>query len=139
MRVLQEPGAVRLPLGSEQVNGFVHPAIRGIPCCPEVLQRTQHVVVPAGRKREFEPRGVDDGSAALTPEQLPLEEVLFTRRRAAINCAEPPVARSWANRPSRTLIVVWKEERTEPFSASQFHPPSSSCSSSSRATTPSTG
>ena len=32
--------------------------------------------------------------------------------------------------------MVANDERTEPFSASQFHPPSSSCSPSRRATTP---
>jgi len=56
-------------------------------------------------------------------------------RRAATDSDEPPVARSWANNPSRTLMVVAKDERTEPFSTSQFHPPSSSCSSSRRVTT----
>ena len=35
---------------------------------------------------------------------------------------EPPVARSYAKRPSRTLIVVANDERTEPRSASQSNP-----------------
>ncbi len=37
-----------------------------------------------------------------------------------MDSAEPPVARSCASKPSRTLIVVANDERTEPFSASQF-------------------
>ena len=55
-----------------------------------------------------------------------------------MDSAEPPVARSCASSPSSTLIVVAKEERTEPYSTQQFHPPSSSCSPTRRATTPST-
>lgn len=135
MGVLQEPSAVRLLLGSEQINRFVNAPVRWVPGRPEVLQSTQHVVVPAGRKRELQPCEVDDGAGALTPEQLPFEKVLLTPAasrdgvRRAAGCA-------LANSPSRTLIVVWKEERTEPSSTSQFHPPSSSCSPSSRATTP---
>ena len=78
MRVLQQPRAVGLLLGSEQINRFVHARVRRIPGRPEVLQGTQHVVVPAGRKRELQPGGVDDFAGALTPEQLPFEEVLLT-------------------------------------------------------------
>ena len=94
--------------------------------------------MPAGRKRELQPGWVDDFAGALTSDQLSFEEVSSPRRRAAMDAAEPPLTRSCANSPSRTLIVVANDERTEPFSASQFHPPSSSCSPSRRATTPST-
>src|SRR5437773_7383494 len=120
MGVLQRPCAVRLPLGSEQINRFVHAQVRRIPSRSEVLKSTQHVVVPAGGEREFQPGRVDHGAAALTPEQLPFEEVLLTPAasrdgfRRAASCALV------ANSPSRTLIVVWKDERTEPFSTSQF-------------------
>src|SRR6185503_12340783 len=37
-----------------------------------------------------------------------------------------------------TLMVVWNEPRVDPFSCSQFHPPSSICSPSSRSTSPRT-
>src|SRR5256885_14503117 len=49
--------------------------------------------MPAGGNREFQPGRVDDGAAALTPEQLPLEEVLLTPAasrdgfRRAASCA----------------------------------------------------
>ena len=36
--VLQQPPAIGLPLGSEQINSFVEPPIRGISGDPEVLQ-----------------------------------------------------------------------------------------------------
>ena len=47
---------------------------------------------------------------------------------------DPPVARSNSSRPSSTLIVVSNEDRTDPFSASQFQPPSSSRSPRIRST-----
>ena len=78
MRVLQQPGAIGLLLGSEQIDRFVHPRVRRIPGRAEVFEGTQHVVVPAGRKRELQPGRVDDFAGALTPEQLSFEEVLLT-------------------------------------------------------------
>src|SRR5215510_6553705 len=53
MGVLQQPRAIGLLLGSEQINRFVHPRVRHIPDRAEVFEGTQHVVVPAGRKREL--------------------------------------------------------------------------------------
>src|ERR1700693_3887688 len=75
MSVLQKPRAVRLLLGSEQINRLVDARIRRMPSRPEVLQPTQYVVMPAGRKRELQPCGVDDGASAHAPEQLSFEEV----------------------------------------------------------------
>ena len=45
-------------------------------------------------------------------------------RRAVRTSAGAPAARSNLSRPSSTLIVVSAEDRTDPFSASQFQPPS---------------
>src|SRR5579863_9503658 len=78
MRVLQKPGAVRLPLGPEQIDRFAHARVRWISSRPEVLESAEHIVVPARRKGEFQPCRVDDGAGALTAEQLPFEEVLLT-------------------------------------------------------------
>ena len=78
MGVLKQPRAVSLLLGSEQIDGFVHARVRRIPSRPEVLQTTQHIVVPAGRKRELKKRWVNDGADALPPKQLPFEEILLT-------------------------------------------------------------
>ena len=71
---------------------------------------------------------VDDLAGALPPEQLPFQQVLLAAASHRGRSAEPPVARSCASSPSRTQIVLWNDERTDPCSASQFHPPSSSCS-----------
>jgi hypothetical protein len=78
MRVLQQPGAIGLLLGSEQIDRFVYPRVRHIPDRAEVFEGTQHVVVPAGRKRELQPGQVDDFAGALTSDQLSFEEVLLT-------------------------------------------------------------
>src|SRR5439155_1449798 len=50
------------------------------------------------------------------------------RSSAAVTSAEPPVARPYSRRPSRTSIVVWNDPRLEPFYCSQFQPPSAICS-----------
>ena len=78
MCVLQQPRAIGLLLGAEQLDRFVDPLVRRIAGFSEVLQATQHVVVPAGRKRELQPGRVDDFAGALAPEQLPFEEICLT-------------------------------------------------------------
>ena len=78
MGVLEKQGAVRLLLGSEQIDRFVHPRVPQIPGRAEVFEGTQHVVVPAGRKRELQPGRIDDFAGALTANQLSFEEILLT-------------------------------------------------------------
>src|SRR6266542_5935656 len=78
MGVLQQPGAIGLLLGSEQIDRFVYPRVRHIADRAEVVEGTQHVVVPVGRKRELQPGWVDDVAGALTSDQLSFEEVLLT-------------------------------------------------------------
>src|SRR5262249_58599180 len=53
------------------------------------------------------------------------------RRLAAAIAGADPVARSYSSSPSSTQIVVWYDD-TALFGASQFHPPSASCSESKR-------
>jgi hypothetical protein len=100
---------------------------------------TQHVIVPAGRKRELQPGSVNDVAGALPSNQLSFEQVLFTPAPSRDGCHRTTGCALCANSPSRALIVVANDERTEPFSTSQFHPPSSSCSPRRRASTPSAG
>jgi hypothetical protein len=49
------------------------------------------------------------------------------RRLAAAISSADPTARSYSSSPSSTQIVAWNDERAL-FGASQFQPPSSSCS-----------
>jgi hypothetical protein len=58
------------------------------------------------------------------------------RAAAAVTFGVPPPARSCSSRASRTQIVVLNDDRVEPLAASQFQPPSGSCSASSRSTMP---
>src|SRR5262249_45370461 len=60
MRVLQQPGAIRLLLGSEPIDRFAHPRVRHVTDRAKVFKGAQHVVVPADRKRELQPGWVDD-------------------------------------------------------------------------------
>src|SRR4029453_2297963 len=55
-----------------------HPRVRHISDRAEVVEGTQQVVVPAGRKREVQPGWVDDFARALPAEQPWFEEVLLT-------------------------------------------------------------
>src|SRR5262245_18980818 len=93
MRVLQKPGTLRLLLRSELVDRFLHPPVHRGPYGAEVFERSQHVIVPAGWKREPQPGRVDDIARALAPEQLSFEKVLLApapRRdgfRGATPCA----------------------------------------------------
>src|SRR6266567_2500020 len=93
MRVLQQPGAIGLLLGSEQIYCFVYSRVRCIRDRAEVFEGTKHVVVPAGRKRELKPGWVDEFAGALTSEQLSFEQVFFApapgrdRFRRATGCA----------------------------------------------------
>ena len=126
------------------------------------LLRSQHLVAsstrrPAGRRPPGSTPGraarrSASGSGTRTRSQIGLttSPVLLRRNSGRSSryssppasrrdgSAEPPVARSYASSPSRTLMVVWNDDRTEPCSASQFHPPSSSCSPRRRSTMPST-
>jgi hypothetical protein len=62
--------------------------------------------------------------------------------RAAVHLwgsSPPPApALTYSSRASSTQIVVLNDERIEPLPASQFHPPSGSCSASNRSMMPRT-
>ena len=53
MRILQQPGAIGLLLGPEQIYCFAYPRVRRIPDRAEVFEGTKQVVVPLGWKREL--------------------------------------------------------------------------------------
>jgi hypothetical protein len=83
-------------------------------------------VLAAGSSPAHAARRSASSAETRTPDTLP-------GRRPPCSCggtgrvrAGTPAARSNSSRPSSTLIVVSKEDRTDPFSASQFQPPSAS-------------
>ena len=134
MDALQQPPAVGLPLGPHDLHGLRHPGIRVRARPAEVIERAQHVVAPVIGEREVEIRRIGDLAGALAAEQAALEQILLPAAAGPRTSADPPVARSNSSSPSSTLIVVSNEERTDPFSASQFQPPSSSRSPRIRST-----
>jgi hypothetical protein len=87
-------------------------------------------VVP-GREREQQERRTRDLAGRAPPEERALEQVLLASPSGPRDLRTDPTARSYSSSPSSTQIVVWYDERRL-FGASQFQPPSSSCSPSRR-------
>src|SRR5690606_9833673 len=73
MGVLQQPGAVWLLLAPHDLDGVREPRVSRATGGPEVVERGQHIVVPLGREREFEPCLVAHlarGGTTVEPAQL---------------------------------------------------------------------
>ena len=142
---LERPAAVAVALRCDQVDRLGHALVGRDAGAAQVFEPPQHVVVPPRREGEARPGGAAL-AVALDPlaGRPPAEEA---RARAGTPAraggppsppALPPPARSYSSRASSTQIVVLNDDRVEPLSASQFQPPSGSCSASSRSTMPRT-
>ena len=136
---VEQPHAVRSLLAAHVVDRLpqsrVARAVTEVGGGPEVVQGPQHVVAASGWAR----RTTGTSSSAGSPEPRRRKSCRCRRysspaRRAARESGVPPVARSCSSSPSSTLIVVWNDERVEPLGRSQFQPPSSSRSPTSRST-----
>ena len=130
VRGIEEPSAVGLAAALDEVQG-IHGARVGLDTgVPEVVERTEDVVVVAGREGELEERRTCDLAGREPSEKSALEQILLAApaggREAGHESGRSP-ARSYSSSPSSTQIVVWNDERVLP-GASQFQPPSSSCS-----------
>ena len=135
MRRIEHPATIGLAPALDDAQGFVHAGVVLDVGSPEVVERTKHVVVVPGRERKQQERRTRDLAGRAPPEERALEQVILaspsgTRDlrngpdgEARITCSS---ARS-SGGPSSTQIVVWYDERRL-FGASQFQPPSSSCS-----------
>src|SRR6185436_15652086 len=95
MRVLEQPGAIGLLLRSEEGDRFVGARVRRLPGGSEIVERAQHVVAPARRKRELEPGRVDDLAGTLAAEQPSFEEV---------GLAAAPGGDRWRGRAAGALV-----------------------------------
>src|SRR5579872_1944842 len=78
MDAVEQPPAVRLPLGPNDRHRLRHPGLGIRTRTPEVVQRPQHVVVPVVRERELQVRRPDDIPRAPAAEQPAFEQVLLT-------------------------------------------------------------
>ena len=135
MDAVEQPPAVGLPLRPHDLDGLGHPGVR-------IARRRGGSSRGRAARRSASSTGTRTSRYAgstTSPVLLRRNRLRSSRyssppRRASPTASEPPVARSNSSSPSSTLIVVSNEERTEPFSASQFQPPSSSRSSRIRST-----
>ncbi len=100
----------------------------------EVVEPPEHVVVPSVRVNEVQESLVGRLTRAETAKERPLQEVLLTRAARRPRLAGATGCPFELQEPSSTLIVVANDERTEPISVSQFQPPSSRRSLTSRST-----
>ena len=135
-RVLERPSAVGVALRFHQLDRLGDPLVRLDAGAAQVVEAAQDVVVPVGRVRERVNRASTTSPVESLRNMRRSRRYCSAARTRSVTAAEPPVARSYSRRPSRTLIVVSKEPRVEPFSCSQFQPPSAICSVSSRSTMP---
>ena len=100
----------------------------------EVVETAEHVVVPSVWVQEVEESLVGRLTGAPPAEQPSFQEILFrclTRRPGPRGATGGPLV---FQSPSSTLIVVPNDERLEPLMVSQFQPPSSRRSPTSRST-----
>ena len=115
MGVLEQPGAVGLPLRAQHLHRFGHARVRRdrrrLGSTPGHAARrsasgseTRTAARPGRPPRRCSCAGTAPRSSRYSS----------PRRRAATDSGEPPVARSCASSPSSTLIVVANDERTDP-------------------------
>ncbi len=78
VEAVERPTAVRLTLRPHDVDGFCHPGVGCGTGATEVVECSQHVVVPVVRERGVEVGRVDHVPRAAASEQPALEQVLLT-------------------------------------------------------------
>lgn len=119
---IQRPAAVREAAAAEMRERVgearVDGGTGGERAGAEVVERAQHVVVPATgcASRRY---AASAGSPVDRRPESRSSRNSSPPRRAAVDSAVPPVARSNSSSPSRTLIVESKDERTDPLARSQ--------------------
>ena len=134
VRGIEDPSTIGLPLALDEVQGIAEASFGVMTGGPEVVERTEDVVVVTRRERELQERRIRDLSGREPSEQRALQQVLLAAPAGGGDGGDPgtiwgadSTARSYSSNPSSTQIVVWNEGRVL-FGASQFQPPSSSCS-----------
>ena len=88
--VLQQPGAVWLPLVSDQLHGLGHARVGSVTGAAEVVQGAQDVVLPARRPRELQPALGRHLTGAQASEQLPRQQVLLAAPTSRGDRDPPP-------------------------------------------------
>jgi AraC-like DNA-binding protein len=76
---VQQPGAVRAPLGTYVLNRIAQPRVRLVAGGAEIVQRPQYVVPPPIRMQEFQERLVRGLTRADSAEKSAFEQIFLTR------------------------------------------------------------
>ena len=83
MRVIEEPSTIRLPLALDDAYGIPNAHVRLNTSVPEVIERTEDVVVIAGRERELQERPIRDLAGREPSDESALERVLLASCRGS--------------------------------------------------------
>ena len=83
MSNVEQPAPVGLAPIAHGRKRLLDLALRPHPGRAQIVERTEHVVVPERRKRELRPRRIDDLSGRQPSEQTTLEEILLPARPRA--------------------------------------------------------
>jgi hypothetical protein len=96
VRALKEPAPVGLLPARHELHGLAHARVGRDTRAPEVVERTENVVMVAGREGELAERRMGDLARRAPPEEAALEQVLL----AALPCC-----RDLRRRPNRALVL----------------------------------
>src|SRR6184192_509472 len=98
MRILEGPAAVRTALGLDQVDRLGHPLVRNGAGRAQVVETSEHVVVPIGRVGELRPgRGamglavlIDHLTGRQPAKHPPLEEIVLAAEAGSSHVPDAP-------------------------------------------------
>ena len=111
------------PVGDER-DRIGDPVVRPRARPPEVVEGTEHVVVPPWREREHRESRVHGRPVDRRRNRRRSSRYSSPRRRAVVTLLDDPPACSHSRRPSRTDSVEWNDDTVAPYGAQQFQPPS---------------
>src|SRR2546429_7176080 len=93
---IEKPSTVGLPLALDKVHGIADARVGPDTGVPEVVERTENVVMVAGRESELQERRCRDLAGGSPPEEATLEQILL---------AAPPGRRDLRRGPAGTLVL----------------------------------
>ena len=106
VRAIEEPSTVGLPPSFDDLAGIPDARVGLNTGVPEVVERTEDVVVIAGRERELQERRIRDLAGRAPSKESAFEQVLLAAPSGRGDLRRGPTARSYSSSPSSTQIVV---------------------------------
>ena len=98
MRIIEKPSTIGLPPPLDDLHGIPDALVRLIAGVPEVVKRTEDIIVVSRRERELQERRVRDFARREPSKERALEQVLLAAP-AALRCdlqARGPTVRSYS-------------------------------------------